>query len=347
MLATWSWRGARTLAFVALPAGAEVTARRAARTSPRLIRRWPCGWSAYRAGFLPEERRALEAAGLGELLGWLDERLELGIDSSGWTRCWSPGSRAPCVVLANRRAGGGPAGKRWSYWWPGRPAGHLPGAPPRRARAAVESCCWIDEPYVLAPQLPRRGGVADHRGRVVSVFGWRANPAVLEPLTADGCCAGPRPLVLAAAVRAAGAGVDIGARGRPVSCGGGHRPDAGHLGHGDAPATLHPGAVHLHRGASFVVDELTGRRAPPWCTPRSRTGARRHAAWSTSRCGPGTRRWSGRRRVVDTGAATRGGGGDAAGRVDTGAADRRAGVDTGAMHCRPTRGDRFALVMSR
>src|SRR5439155_13663199 len=85
LLADLVVEGARTIAFVRSRRGAEVvalSARRAlARAAPDLAHRV----AAYRAGYLPEERRALEAAlDSGALLGVAaTNALELGIDIAG------------------------------------------------------------------------------------------------------------------------------------------------------------------------------------------------------------------------------------------------------------------------
>jgi len=277
---TWSWRGRGRWPSCA-PGGVPRSPRCGplglAEVDPALASRV----SAYRAGFLPEERRALEAAlDSGELLGvarrtrWSWYRHHRAGRGAGRR---VPGTRASFWQQAGRA---GRAGREaWSCWWPATTRWTPTWCTTRRLCSAAVESCVLDptNPYVLAPQLACAAAESPiTEAEVASVFGGARARAVLDALTADGVLrrrpagwfwplpsSGRRPGV---DIRGSGAG--SGRRG------GGHRPDAGHLDMATAPATLHPGAVHLHRGASFVVDELNLDDGSPWCTPRSRTGAR-------------------------------------------------------------------------
>ncbi|WP_298799192.1 DEAD/DEAH box helicase [Pseudonocardia sp. 73-21] len=266
MLADLVLEGARTLAFVRSRRGAEVTALGARRVladvDPDLTQRV----AAYRGGYLPEERRALEAALVdGRLLGVATTNaLELGVDIAG----------LDAVVVA------GFPGTRASFWQQAGRAGraadealvvlvarddpmdtylvHHPGA---LLGAPVEGCVLDPaNPYVLAPQLVCAAAELpltelDVDGR----FGGQPARDVLDELVADGVLrrrpagwfwpsTSDRP---AASVDIRGSGlrqvaVVEGATGRML----------GTVDGTSAPATAHPGAVYLHRGESYLVDEL-------------------------------------------------------------------------------------------
>jgi DEAD/DEAH box helicase domain-containing protein len=266
MLADLVVEGARTLAFVRSRRGAEVTALRAARAlaevDPSLVSRV----SAYRAGFLPEERRALEAAlGSGELLGVASTNaLELGIDIVGLDAvlvAGFPGTRASFWQQAGRA---GRAGRESLVVLIARDDPldtYLVHHPDALLGRPVESCVLDPtNPYVLAPQLACAAAeLPVTEAEVATVFGGERARAVLDSLTADGVLrrrpAGwfwPLPAERPAAgvdIRGSGAGQVV-----VVEADTGRM--LGTVDAATAPATLHPGAVYLHRGASFVVDEL-------------------------------------------------------------------------------------------
>ncbi len=266
MLADLVVEGARTLAFVRSRRGAEVTAlgarRLLAEVDPELVDRV----SAYRGGYLPEERRALEAALVsGDLLGVATTNaLELGMDIAG----------LDAVVVA------GFPGTRASFWQQAGRAGraadealvvlvarddpmdtYLVHHPDALLGAPVEGCVLDPaNPYVLAPQLVCAAAELPLTDADVDgLFGGAAARAVLAELVADGVLrrrpAGwfwpstrERP---AGSVDIRGSGtaqvaIVEGATGRMLGTTDG----------GSAPAMAHPGAVYLHRGESYVVDEL-------------------------------------------------------------------------------------------
>ncbi len=264
MLADLVVEGARTLAFVRSRRGAEVTALAARRlladVDPALANRV----AAYRGGYLPEERRGLEAALLnGELLGVATTNaLELGVDIAG----------LDAVVVA------GFPGTRASFWQQAGRAGraadealvvlvarddpmdtYLVHHPEALLGAPVEGCVLDPtNPYVLAPQLVCAAAELPLTDvDVDEVFGDAR--AVVDELVADGTLrrrptgwywpsTRERP---AGSVDIRGSGLGQvalveGATGRML----------GTVDGASAPAYAHPGAVYLHRGESYLVDDL-------------------------------------------------------------------------------------------
>jgi DEAD/DEAH box helicase domain-containing protein len=265
MLADLVIEGARTLAFVRSRRGAELTAlgaqRVLAEVGPELVPRV----SAYRGGYLPEERRALEAALVdGALLGVATTNaLELGMDIAG----------LDAVVVA------GFPGTRASFWQQAGRAGrgrdealvvlvarddpldtYLVHHPDALLGAPVEGCVLDPgNPYVLAPHLACAAAELPLTVDDLPALGGPAAEAVLAELVADGVLrrrpagwfwpsSGERP---AGSVDLRGSG---GGQVAVVEAGTGRM--LGTVEAGSAPATVHPGAVYLHRGESYLVDDL-------------------------------------------------------------------------------------------
>lgn len=255
--------GARTLAFVRSRRGAETVSLAAKRmlgeVAPDLAERV----AAYRAGYLPEERRALERAlRSGDLLALATTNaLELGVDISG----------LDAVVLA------GWPGTRASMWQQVGRAGrdgrdalavlvarddpldtYLVNHPDAVFGAPVEATVLDpDNPYVLAPHLCAAAAEFPLTDEDLALFGQTA-----ADLTGD--------LVRRGLLRHRRSGfywtrrqratdlADIrGAGGPPV-----HVVEATTgrlLGTVDEPAahtTVHTGAVYLHQGDTYVVSFL-------------------------------------------------------------------------------------------
>ncbi|WP_375500638.1 DEAD/DEAH box helicase [uncultured Jatrophihabitans sp.] len=285
--------GARTLAFVRSRRGAELTALGAARHlgdagATALVPRV----AAYRAGYLPEERRAVEAAlGSGELLGVAaTNALELGVDISGLDAvvlAGYPGTLASLWQQAGR-AGRSGAGALVVFVARDDPLDtYLVHHPAAVFGRPVEATVFDPQnPYVLAPQLCCAAVEAPIRPDELAAFsstgdngsdngdGVTAVRAVLDDLVARGV------------LRRRPAGwfwtqherpdVDIrGTGGRPVSVVESNTGNLiGTVDAGAADSTVHEGAVYLHRGTPFVVDALdldervalVRRDDPPWTT---------------------------------------------------------------------------------
>ncbi|MGW4737631.1 DEAD/DEAH box helicase [Nocardia xishanensis] len=259
--------GARTLTFVRSRRAAELTAMEARRllteVDPALAERI----AAYRAGYLAEDRRELETAlSDGSLLGAASTNaLELGVDIAG----------LDAVVIS------GFPGTVASFWQQAGRAG-------RRTQGSLVVLVARDDPldtflvhhpealldkpveatitdprnpYVLGPQLLCAALELPLTEAEVDELGARE---VLADLAADGL------------IRRRVAGRDGAARwyvtadaqphdnvdvrggiGAPVAIVDGETGRLlGTADAGRAPATLHQGAVHLHQGETYVVDEL-------------------------------------------------------------------------------------------
>ena len=253
--------GARTLAFVRSRRGAELTALGARRLLDEAETGLGKRVAAYRAGYLAEDRRALEAAlGDGRLLGVATTNaLELGVDVAG----------LDAVVVA------GFPGTVASFWQQAGRAGrrgegslvvlvarddpldtylvHHPAA--LLDRPVEASVTDPANPYVLGPHLACMAAE-----QPVTVDEAQAMGAVelLDGLVAEGVLRRrPRGWYLAAG-RHPHAEVDLrGTGGLAVAVVEASTGRVlGTVENGSAPSQVHPGAVHLHQGGSYVVDSL-------------------------------------------------------------------------------------------
>jgi len=253
--------GARMLTFVRSRRGAELTALgakdRLAATAPQLAEQV----ASYRAGYLAEDRRQLERTlASGELRGVATTNaLELGVDIAG----------LDAVVLA------GFPGTVASFWQQAGRAG-------RRGQGALVVLIARDDPldtylvnhpaalldkpiervvidpgnpYVLGPQL--LCAATELPLTDAEVRTWDAE-AVARGLVDDGLLRRrPRGYFPAPGVDPH-PGVDIrGTTGGQIAI---LEGDTGRIvgtaGAGQAPASVHPGAVYLHQGDNYVVDSL-------------------------------------------------------------------------------------------
>ena len=253
---------ARALAFVRSRRGAEVVALSARRhlvdTAPELVDRV----AAYRAGYLPEERRALEAAlADGTLLGVAaTNALELGVDIAGLDAvvlAGFPGTLASLWQQAGR-AGREGLGALVVFVARDDPLDTFLVHHPEAVFGRPVEATVLDpeNPYVLGPQLCCAAAELALTEGDLPLFGGAAAEAVLPDLVRRGLLR-HRPTGWYWTARRRPE-VDIrGTGGEPVRVVEG---DTGRvLGTVDAWAshsTVHPGAVYLHQGTSYVVDEL-------------------------------------------------------------------------------------------
>ncbi|MFF3271656.1 DEAD/DEAH box helicase [Streptomyces chrestomyceticus] len=253
----------RTVAFVRSRRGAELIALIAQERLGTVARALAQRVAAYRGGYLPEERRALERAlHTGDLLGLAaTTALELGVDVSGLDAvliAGYPGTRASLWQQAGRagRAGQGALAVLVARDDPLDT--YLVHHPEALFDQPVESTVLDpDNPYVLAPHLCAAAAELPLTEDDFSLFG-PAAPGLLPSLEA-------RKLLRRRAKawhwtrreRAADLADIRGQGGSPVQV---VESGTGRLlGTVDAAAahtTVHTGAVHLHQGRTYLVEHL-------------------------------------------------------------------------------------------
>ncbi|MCW2497105.1 DEAD/DEAH box helicase, partial [Jatrophihabitans sp.] len=303
LLADLVVQGSRSLAFVRSRRGAELTALGAQRH----LREAGLGQlaervSAYRAGYLPEERRALEAAlSSGALLGIAaTNALELGVDIAGLDAVVLAGFPGTLASLWQQAGRAGRAGTASLVVFVARDDPldtYLVHHPEAVFGRPVEAAVFDPaNPYVLGPQLCLAAADLPLRPDEVPLFGPSA-PSVLHALVERGL------------LRRRPAGWYWTSRDRPQADirGSGGRPvavvEAGSgalIGTVDAAAahgTVHSGAVYLHQGRTYVVDDLDLDQAvalvhaeePDWTTsPRDVTDIAIVSTEALTRFGPVT-----------------------------------------------------------
>ena len=258
--------GARTLTFVRSRAGAESTALRARE---RLVEDHGARGAelagriaAYRAGYLAEDRRALER-GLaeGELVGVAStSALELGVDISELDAVVSAGFPGTIASFWQQAGRAGRRGQGALVVLVARDDPldtYLVHHPEALLGRPVEATVTDPRnPVLLAGQL--RCAVAERPMSHAEAEVWGAVP-VLEAMAADGLVRRrPAGWYPAADDHAPHAEVDIrGTGGAEVVIV--DATDGRMLGTIDsvrARSQVHPGALYLHQGESFVVDEL-------------------------------------------------------------------------------------------
>ncbi len=254
--------GVRTLTFVRSRRGAETVATTAQRllreVDPDLVGRV----ATYRGGYLPEERRELEQRlRSGDLLGLATtSALELGIDVSGLDAVLSvgfPGTRAGLQQQLGRagRTGGDALGVLVARDEP--IDAYLVHHPEALFDAPVEATVFDpDNPYVLGPHLAAAAHELPLTEADLPLFGPHAAEGVAALEQAGWLRRRPagwfwtrreRASSLADLRSSGGMPVQIveGASGRLV----------GTVDAGTADTAVHDGAVYVHQGDVYVVDE--------------------------------------------------------------------------------------------
>ncbi len=281
LLADLVVEGVRTVAFVRSRRGAESIALGARRAlsdaAPELTERV----AAYRAGYLPEDRRSLERSlHNGDLLGLASTNaLELGVDVSGLDAVliagW-PGTRASMWQQAGRAGRGGSDALAVLVARDDPLDTYLVHHPDAVFGQAVEAAVLDpDNPYVLGPHLAAAAAELPLTDADVDLFG-PATPAAVSTLVDQGLLRRrPAGWFWTARGRATDLADLRGTGGDPVRiC---EVMTGRLLGTVDAAAshyTVHREAVYLHQGETFVVRELdldagialVDRDSPDWTT---------------------------------------------------------------------------------
>ena len=256
--------GARALVFVRSRRSAEVVAERARHTLGLSLPELIGTVSAYRGGYLPEERRALEADLRSGRLRALatTNALELGIDVTGLDAVLIAGWPGTRVSLGQQAGRAGRAGTRGLAVLiaSDNPLDAYLVHHPEAVFAAPEATVFDPaNPYVLAPHLCAAASEAPLRTSDLALFGL-ADDSLLRELEGRG----------ALRRRPTGWFWNVNLPGRPqdlTSLRGDGPPEVpvveadtgaviGTVDGAAADSTVHEGAVYVHQGRVYVVEEL-------------------------------------------------------------------------------------------
>jgi len=254
--------GVRTLAFVRSRRGAEAVATMSRRALEEIDPELGPRVAAYRSGYLREERRALET-GLhdGSLLGLAaTNALELGVDLVGLDAVILAGYPGRLASMWQQAGRAGRAGRDAVCVLVARddPLDTYLVHHPEALFASPVEACVLDpaNPYVLGPQLAAAACEQPLTEADLELFGGEPATTAVERLVTAGLVR-QRP----SGWYWVGKGrpeVDLrGAGGAPISV---VESATGRLlgtvDRGSAHVQVHAGAVYLHQGSSYVVDEL-------------------------------------------------------------------------------------------
>jgi DEAD/DEAH box helicase domain-containing protein len=294
----------RTLAFIRSRRGAEQVAMAASELLAEVDPALPARVAAYRGGYLPEERRAIEEAlRSGELSGLAaTNALELGIDISGLDAVLMagfPGTRAALWQQIGR-AGRGAQDALGILVARDDPLDtYLVSHPEALLGAPVEATVFDPgNPYVLGPHLCAAAHEAPLTEADLPLFGPTARE-VVDALTDGGLLRRrPRGWFWTDRRRACDLADIRSTGGSPVQL---VEADTGRMiGTVDASSahgTAHAGAVYVHRGETWIVRSLDlddrvaviDRAEPDYSTSArevtdiSIVQEREHAAWGDCR----------------------------------------------------------------
>lgn len=253
----------RTIAFIKSRRGAEAISSIAQRLLDEVDPSLPARVAAYRSGYLPEERRELERRlRSGELLGIAStSALELGIDVSGLDAVlvagW-PGTRASLFQQIGRAGRAGQEALAAFVASDDPLDTYLVNHPEAIFDVPVESTVFDpSNPYVLGPHLCAAAAERPLTRADLELFGPAAE-GILAQLEQQGLLrkrpsgwfwTHPESAAGMVSLRSEGGG--------PVQI---IDSETGQLlGSMDSPQThyqAHEGAIYVHQGASYLVEEL-------------------------------------------------------------------------------------------
>ncbi|WP_190186005.1 DEAD/DEAH box helicase [Streptomyces cirratus] len=256
-------QGVRTVAFVRSRRGAELISVIAQERLAAVDRSLPGRVAAYRGGYLPEERRALERAlHSGELLGLAaTTALELGVDVSGLDAVLItgyPGTRASLWQQAGRAGRTGQGALAVLVARDDPLDTYLVHHPEALFRRPVEATVLDpDNPYVLAPHLCAAAAELPLTEADLPLFGPTAEELLPQLEAAKLLRRRATAWHWTRRERAADLTDIRGGGGRPVQI---VEAATGRLlGTVDESAShtaVHDGAVHLHQGRTYLVKHL-------------------------------------------------------------------------------------------
>ncbi|WP_396449764.1 DEAD/DEAH box helicase [Actinomadura sp.] len=263
LLADLVVEGVQTLAFVRSRRGAESVALGAKRALHEVAPSLADQVAAYRAGYLPEERRALEAALRSRSIVGLasTNALELGVDVSGLDAvlvCGWPGTRASLWQQAGRAGRSGQSALAVLVARDDPLDTYLVHHPEAIFGTPVEATVLDpDNPYVLEPHLCAAASEMPLTEEDLPLFG-PATADLLPDLVRRGFLRRrPAGWYWTRRDKAADLADIRGAGGAPVQV---VEMSTGRLlgtvDEASAHTTVHEGAVYIHQGESYIVQSL-------------------------------------------------------------------------------------------